>query len=96
MTFEKKLARNLKTDVKTFWRYVNNGMKVRIPVGDLEREDGTVATAGMEKADVLNQLFTSVFTIEDTKYMPTMEERHGGNILPELEITSHEVMEKQS
>ena len=39
MTFEKKLARNLKT-VTTFWRYVNNGM----PVGDLEREDGTVAT----------------------------------------------------
>ena len=30
MTFEKKLARNLKTDVKTFWRYANNGMKVRL------------------------------------------------------------------
>ena len=26
--------------------------------------------------------------------MPTMEERHGGNILPELEISMHEVMEK--
>ena len=35
MTFERKLARNLKTGVKTFWRYVNNGMKVRVPVGDL-------------------------------------------------------------
>ena len=34
MTFEKKLARNLKTDVKTFWRYVNNWMKVRVPVGE--------------------------------------------------------------
>ena len=55
MTFEKKLASNLKTDVKTFWRYVNNGMKVRVPVGDLEREAGTVATPEMEKAEVLNQ-----------------------------------------
>ena len=65
MMFERKLARNLKTDVKTFWRYVNNGMKVRVPVGDLEREDGTVATTDTEKAEVLNQFFTSVFTIED-------------------------------
>ena len=95
MTFEKKLARNLKTDVKPFWRYVNNGMKVRVPVGDLEREDGTVATTDTEKAEVLNQFFTSVFfTIEDKENMPTMEERHGGNILPELEISMHEVMEK--
>ena len=94
MMFERKLARNLKTDVKTFWRYVNNGMKVRVPVGDLEREDGTVATTDTEKAEVLNQFFTSVFTIEDMENLPTMEERHGGNILPELEITMHEVMDK--
>ena len=26
--------------------------------------------------------------------MQTMEERHGGNILPELEITMHKVMDK--
>ena len=61
---------------------------------DLEREDGTVATTDTEKAEVLNQFFTSVFTIEDKENMPTMEERHGGNILPELEISMHEVMEK--
>ena len=36
-------------------------MKVRVPVGDLEREDGTVATTDTEKAEVLNQFFTSVF-----------------------------------
>ena len=87
ITFEKKLARNLKTDVNTFWRYVNDGMQVRVPVGDLEREDSTVATSDMEKAEVLNQFFTSVFTIEAKENMPIMEERHGGNILPELEIT---------
>ena len=53
-------------------------MKVRVPVGDLEREDGTVATTDTEKAEVLNQFFTSVFTIEDKENMPIMEERHGG------------------
>ena len=87
MKFEKKLARNLKTDVKKFGRYVNNGMQVRVPVRDLEREGGTVATTDMEKAGLLNQFFTSVFTIEDKETMPIMEERHGGNILPELEGT---------
>ena len=34
------------------------------------------------------------FTIEDNENMPNMEERHGGNIPHELEITIHEVMEK--
>ena len=43
---------------------------------------------------MLNQFFISVFTIEDKENMPTMEERYGGNILPELEISMHEVMEK--
>ena len=65
-------------------------MNVRVPVADLER----VATTDTEKAEVLNQFFTSVFTIDDKENMPTMEERHGGNILPELEISMHEVMGK--
>ena len=83
MTFEKKLAKHLKIAVKTFWRHGNNGVKVRIPVGELEREDGTFATTDTQKAEVLNQFFTSVFTIEDKENMPNMEERHGGNILPD-------------
>ena len=60
MTFEKKVARNLMTDAKTFWRYVNNVKKVRVHVVDLEREDGTVAATDLEKAEVLNQFCTSV------------------------------------
>ena len=52
--------------LKTFWRCVNSAMEVRVPVGDLEREDGTVATTDTGKAEVLNQFFcTSVFTFED-------------------------------
>ena len=39
---------------------------------------------------MLYQFFTSVFTIEDKENMLTTEERHGENILPELEITSNE------
>ena len=65
-------------------------MKVRVPAGDLEREDGTVATTDMEKAEVLNQFFTSVFfTIEDKENMPTTEERHGGHILPSQSSGKH-------
>ena len=96
MMFARKLARNFMTDVKTFWRYVTNGMKVRVPVGDLEREDGTVATTYTEKAEVLNQFFTSVFIIEDKENMPTMEERHGGNILPELERSTQHIVNLES
>ena len=90
MTFEKKLAKHLKIAVKTSWRHGNNGVKVRVPVGELEREDGTFATTDTHKAELLNQLFTSVFTMEDKENMLTTEERHRGNILRELEITRNE------
>ena len=35
-------------------------MKVRVHVGDFEREDDIVATTDTEKAEVLNLVFTSV------------------------------------
>ena len=43
--------------MEAFW---NNGMNVRVPDGDLEREGSTVATTDMEMAEVLNQFLTSV------------------------------------
>ena len=61
MTFEKKLAKHLKIAVKISWRHGNNGVKVRVPEGELEREEGTFATTDTQKAEVLNQFFTSVF-----------------------------------
>ena len=92
--FEKKLSENLKEDTKSFWGYTNSGVKVKIPVGELERQDGTVASNDQEKADVLNDFFTSVFTEEDQSHIPRLEERHGGNLMEDLVITEAKVLKK--
>ena len=53
-------------------------MKVSVHVGDLERDDDTVAARDMEKAEVLNQIFfTSVFTIEDNENCRTWRKDTG-------------------
>jgi len=92
--FEKRLSENLTEDTKSFWAYTNSGMKVRAPVGDLEKQDGTMTENDQDKAEVLNDFFKSVFTVEDTTDIPRLAERHGGSLITELVITEEMVLEK--
>ncbi|CAM4713200.1 unnamed protein product [Lepidochelys kempii] len=59
---ELKLARDVKSNKKGFFRYVNNKKKVKESVGPLLNEGGNLVTEDVEKANVLNAFFASVFT----------------------------------
>ncbi|KFV06959.1 hypothetical protein N340_13909, partial [Tauraco erythrolophus] len=59
---ELNLARNIKGNKKNFYRYVSDKKKSRENVGPLRKETGALATWDMEKAEVLNDFFASVFT----------------------------------
>ena len=50
-------------------------MKTHSAVADLERLDGTMTETDVDKAEVLNTLFTSVFTLESLEDIPTFERR---------------------
>ncbi|GAB0190300.1 mitochondrial enolase superfamily member 1 [Grus japonensis] len=59
---EINLSRNVKDNKKSFYRYVSDKRRTRENVGPLRNEMGDLVTQDMEKAEVLNDFFASVFT----------------------------------
>ncbi|GAB0195035.1 hypothetical protein GRJ2_001968800 [Grus japonensis] len=60
---EISLARDVKDDKKSFYRYVSDKRRMRENVGPLQNETGDLVTQDMEKAEVLlNDFFASLFT----------------------------------
>ena len=71
--FEHKLAKNIKSDSKSFYAYVRSKQNVRDKVGPLEDNAGNIITQGFLMAEELNMHFSSVFTREDTSSLPVPE-----------------------
>ncbi|GAB0182993.1 mitochondrial enolase superfamily member 1 [Grus japonensis] len=59
---EISLARDVKDNKKSFYRHVSEKRRTRENVGPLWNEMGDLVTQDMEKAEVLNDFFASVFT----------------------------------
>ncbi|GAB0208944.1 mitochondrial enolase superfamily member 1 [Grus japonensis] len=59
---EISLARDVKDNKKSFYRYVSEKRRTRENVGPFRNETGDLVTQDMEKAEVLNDFFASVFT----------------------------------
>ncbi|CAM4648647.1 unnamed protein product [Lepidochelys kempii] len=59
---ELQLARDVKSNKKGFFRYVGNKKKAKESVGPLLNEGGNLVTEDVEKANVLNAFFASIFT----------------------------------
>ncbi|CAG2203942.1 unnamed protein product [Mytilus edulis] len=64
---EKQIAESAKTNCKTFWKYVNSKRKSISGISELHTKvNGTefIASTDSEKAEVLAEFFSSVFTLE--------------------------------
>lgn len=59
---ELNLARDAKNNKKEFHGYIGHKRKTKASVLSLTNEDGELVTTEMEKAEVLNNFFASVFT----------------------------------
>ncbi|GAB0178377.1 mitochondrial enolase superfamily member 1 [Grus japonensis] len=59
---EISLARDVKDNKKSFYRYISDKRRTRQNVGPLRNETGDLVTQDMEKAEVLNDFFASIFT----------------------------------
>ena len=68
--FEHKLAKNIKSDTKSFYAYVRSKQNARDRVGQLEDSAGNIITQGFVMAEELNMHFGSVFTREDNSSLP--------------------------
>ncbi|GAB0178212.1 mitochondrial enolase superfamily member 1 [Grus japonensis] len=80
---ELNLARDVKDNKKSFYRYVSDKRRTRENVGPLQNETGNLVTQDMEKAEVLNNFFTSVFTSKCSSHTaPVTEGRDWENEEP--------------
>ena len=92
--FEKSLAESIKTKPKLFWKYTSSRLKSKQRIPTLERPDGTKATTSQQKAEVLNDFFSSVFTIEDVENIPPARRYQFDNSLKTVHITPEVVWDK--
>ena len=58
---ELNLARDVKNNRKEFYRYIGRSRQTKESVPPVIDEDGKVASSNMEKSEVLNKRFASVF-----------------------------------
>ena len=63
--FEKKLAKNIKRDSKSFYAYYREKNRSRVGIGPLGDAVGQPVTDELEQATILNSFFSSVFTKEE-------------------------------
>ena len=68
--YESKLVGNIKTDCKSFYRYVKRKRLTKTNVGPLQSETGEFITGNEEMAEELNSNFAFGFTKEDMNNVP--------------------------
>ena len=89
--FENKIASEVKEKPKSFWKMINQQIKVKARVSDLQKSDGTLTKTDTEKAEVLSAQFTSVFTVEDD-IIPDIPEYCQGACLDDIVISEESVI----
>ncbi|GAB0209154.1 hypothetical protein GRJ2_003381100 [Grus japonensis] len=74
---EISLARDVKDNKKSFYRYVSDKRRTRENVGPLRNDTADLVTKDMEKAKVLNNFFASVFTGKRSSHTTQVTEGKG-------------------
>ena len=92
--FEMKLAEQVKGNPKSFWKYVRSKTKVKSGISDLQKEDGSLTQTDVEKAELLNKFFASVFTDENLSYVPDPDYQHNAKKLEDINISREDVLKK--
>ena len=97
--FEKKIAKNVKENPKSFWAYTQSKLKYKSSIPDLmipgSEQNPVYAKKDPDKAEVFVNYFSSVFTSEpDQDTMPPFEERQYEKVLDNINIDQELVLKK--
>ena len=65
----------MKISPKTFWSHVKEETKSKSNIGDIKDQHGNIKTEDVDKAEILNDVFASVFTVEGNDEMPEFEQK---------------------
>ena len=93
--YQKGLAASIKTSPKSFWSHVKEETKSKSTIGDLRDKDGDLKTEDQEKANILNDFFSSVFTVEGNSELPDFEQKvKDEDFINQIEINAVKVLKQ--
>ena len=92
--FEMRIAKEVKTNPKTFWRYVNSIRSKLNPTLVDESLNDIEAATDEDKAEMLNKFFTSTFTRESFDNIPEFQDHDFVTSLDGISIDAGIVREK--
>ena len=90
--YEGKLICNYKKNPKPFHRYMRLKQNTKATVRQLSKEDGSLTSSDTEAAELLQEFFTSVFTIEDITTAPDLQVKELSNEIENMLISKLEVI----
>lgn len=85
--YERGLVKNVGQNPKAFWQYSNSRLKTKPRIDDLKQENGPPATTDPDKAQVLSDFFSSVYSREDCSAIPDPVSTFEGIPLDQITIT---------
>ena len=93
ISFENTAAKQLKTNPKAFYSYMNSKRKIRTPISGLRNAEGVLITSATDIANELGTFFESTFVDEDDNLpIPYMEPRNGNyGEISDLKFSTKEV-----
>ena len=89
---ELHIASNCKVNPKEFFRYVREKKTIKSTIGLLLSAEGEIVTDERETADILNDYFASVFTVEEDREETTPYQMTVAAQLFLVDITEEDVM----
>ncbi len=93
--YERNIAKESKTNPKSFYNYAKKKMKTKSGIADQTKKDGSTASSNKEKAEVLNNFFSSVFTTENIQNMPELKGIADLKVkMTDLKVTSDQVKQR--
>ena len=95
--FESKIAKNIKKDSKSFFKYVRSKSNAKSFVDLRTDEKGNLISDDKQMGELLNTFFSSVFTNETTEALPTVKQFFNGDTgekLCDVTITPNMVYKK--
>lgn len=89
--FELKIAHEIKTNPKQFWKYVRSKSSESADFPTMIDSEGKTYTSDVDKANCFNKYFASVYTIECLTNQPTPENKSKGKHLNTVIISPEKI-----
>ena len=72
---ENRIASEIKTNQKSFWRYIKHKTKTKVPLTSLNTKSGSKITGAQDIANCLNDYFSGIFTPDNVdRALPNIEQ----------------------